>query len=97
MNEFRAVDSLDLFAKRWAIVHESRANNLVGQLLTFIESITPDGDQQRARKQIIRKILYSNLNEMLVLFRDSVDDLRKFYDYVDGESEHNWDVNNREN
>lgn len=97
MNELRAVDSLDLFAKRWAIVHESRVNNLVGRLLTFIESITPDGDQQGARKQIVKKIIYSNLNEMLILFRDSIDDLRKFYEYVDGTPEHDWYANSREN
>lgn len=97
MSEFRASDSLDLFAKRWVMVHMSSVNNLVGQLLTFIESLTPDGEQQEARKQITRRIIYSITNEMLEIHRDSIDDLRKFLGYLDGEPEHDWDAVSREN
>jgi len=96
MNEFRAVDSLDLFGKRWTIIHEGFVGNMVGQLLTFIESITPDGDQQEAQKQLARKIVYSISNEMLTTFRDSLDDLRKFHGHMDGEPEYDWNVNSRE-
>jgi len=96
MKEFIANDSLDLFAKRWVLLHDNYVNNMVGQLLTFIESITPDGEQQRARKQLIRKIVYSVSNEMLGEFRNSADDLRKHYGYLEGEPEENWDASGRE-
>jgi len=95
MKEFIVTDNLDLFAKRWVLVHDGYMNNMVGQLLTFIEAITPDGDQQKSRKQLIRKVVYSVSKEMLNAFRDSTDDLRKHYGYLEGEPEENWNATER--